>query len=681
MTNRSQQGTSPNGSPPEEKSTLRRVLVFSAAFAGLFLPIAVFYIFHKPLPPAAWEGIRDVQAGLSAAGRIRDVLVDLSAAGWILWISVGIGRRFFRDMGITALERAALSGALGLGLLTLLFLAIAWAGIMNRATSLAICAGLTLLVSIPLARRIADFIKHRSHPLIERGGAFPLFLGCFSAGSLLLSLGIALAPPAAWDALVYHLRIPQQVLAAQSLSFAGDSLFREMPQSAEMLYTAAMALTGRAETAAVLGWGVACLALLGLTGIARRMGLRHSLLPAALLLSADTLARSMGWGYADWIAALAALSRKEAGAKWILLSGVFAGFAAGTKYTAGIIFGVLVLAVLSLRDWKQSLKEAALLSGGFLLAFSPWILRGLAVWGNPLPPMLDTGPLAAYKMDLFTGRPLEGAWWMAAVMPLLQSTIGAYDASPFAATIGPLLIAFLPGALIRRGGEPPAGRFLLKLCGLSALLFWAACGVGGFFSELLVQPRLYLPLFPGIALLSAYGFEGLWKIRLPGFRLGAAAAVLGALVLAVQLAGFGQSWIASGVPGYLSGSLTRTEYLEKNLGWYMRAMDAAQALPDGSRVLMLWEPRGFYCGQVCSEDATIDRWYLARRSGLTAEEVLAQWRAEGWTHILLFDSGADFERAARSEYEAADWEALDRMRALLPVVERFGGGYVLYSLE
>jgi hypothetical protein len=219
------------------------------------------------------------------------------------------------------------------------------------------------------------------------------------------------------------------------------------------------------------------------------------------------------------------------------------------------------------------------------------------------------------------------------------------------------------------------------LCWLSAAVFWAVCGVGGFFSELLVQPRLYLSLFPGIALLSAHGFEGLWKIRLPVFRLGAAAAVLAALVLAVQLAGFGQSWTASGVPGYLSGSQTRTEYLETNLGWYSRAMEFVRALPEGSRVLFLWEPRALVCGQACSEDATLDRWYLAMRGGWTAEEILAGWRAEGWTHILLFNAGADFERAHRGEYAAADWEELDRLRALLPIVERFGDGYTLYSLE
>ncbi len=661
--------------------------MFIAASLWVIVPIAVFYIFHKPFSPGAWERIGDALTHFSADGaweRIPDASIDLSAAGWILWIAVGIGRPFFRDKQLSTTERIALSGALGLGALALLFLATAWAGIMTLAAVLVICAGLTLLVSIPMVRGIAVFLKQRPRPAIG-GGAFPIILACFIGGSLLLSLGIALAPPIAWDALVYHLRIPQQILAAHSLSFPGGSLYFEMPQSGEMLYTAVMALTGRAETAAVLGWGIGGLALLGITGMARRMGLRHTLLPAALLLSGDTLARSMGWGYVDWVsalfgfAALCAISRKE-NPPGLVYAGVFAGFAAGTKYPAGIIFAVLILSVLSLRKWKESLRDTVILIAGFFLAFLPWIFRGLAFFGNPLPPMLDAGPLAAFQRDLFTGYPLQGAWWMAAVMPFLQSTVGSYGTAPFAVTIGPLLLAFIPGALVREENAP-AGKALLKLCGLSAAIFWAVCGVGGFFSELLVQPRLYLTLFPGIALLSAYGFEGLWKIRLPVFRLGAAAAVLATLVLAVQLAGFGGSWIASGVPGYLSGSVTRTGYLETNLGWYARAMEFARALPEGSRVLFLWEPRGLVCGQACLEDATLDRWYLAMRGGLTAEEILARWREEGWTHILLFDAGADFERDHRGEYAAADWVELDRLRALLPVVERFGDGYTLYSLE
>jgi hypothetical protein len=663
----------PENPARDGKIDLRSGLLFTAAFFWLIAPIAVFFIFHKPFPSETWD-------------RLREMAVDLLAAGWMLWIAVGIGWLFFKDCAIPLLERIVLSGGLGLGVLGLGVLGLAWAGIPAGAAVFILFILLTLVVSVPLIRGVAGYVK-QSPRLNFEGGAFSLFLGCFTGLSILLSLGIALAPPAAWDALVYHLRLPQQILAEGSLQITGDSLFRELPQNAEMLFTAAMALTGRAESAAVLGWGAACLALLGLAGTARRMGLRHSLLPAALLLSGDTLARSMGWGYVDWISALfgycalCAVSHREKHGLWIAYAGVFAGFAAGTKYTAGIIFAVLLLSIFQPRNWKTFLQQAAVLTAGFFLAFLPWILRGFTFFGNPLPPLLDSGSLAEIKMAFFTGRPLAEAWWMAAVMPFLQSTIGIYGAMPFGVTIGPLLFAFLPGAMARRGGDRPVDGILLKLGGLCALLFWAACGAGAFFSASLIQPRLYLSLFPGIALLAAYGFEGLWNIRLAKIRVGAAAAALGALVLAAQAGGFFQSWIGSGVPAYLTGSQTRTTYLENNLGWYMRAMDAIRALPDDSKVLTLWEPRGFYCAQSCLEDATIDRWYLAMRSGKTAEEILAGWRAQGITHVLLFDTGAEFERAGRSEYSPSDWEALERLQALLPVVETFGGGYTLYLLS
>jgi hypothetical protein len=668
MAERSLPGTSPHG----RRISLRGLLVFTAALLWLLIPISVFFIFHKPFPAEVW-------------GRVRDALIDLLAAGWILWIGIGIGLRFVRRGERTALECFALSGALGLGVLSVIGLGAAAAGWMTRAGAAVFCAGATLLVSVPLAREIRVSAGRLPRPHSGKGG-FSVFTALFAAASSALSLGIALAPPLAWDSLVYHFRIPQQILSGGALPLAGYSLFDEMPHVGEMLYAAAIALTGRAETAAVLGWGTAMLALAGITGCARRMGLRHALLPAALLLSGDTLARSMGWGYVDWLsalfgfAALCSLSRGEAGAKRAFAAGVFAGFAFGTKYTSGVILGVLLLAVVSLRDWRRSLKESALLLAGFALAFSPWILRGLSLWGDPLPPLLDSGPLAAWKMDFFTARPLENPLGMAAIMPFLQSTVGTYGAPPFAVTIGPLLLIFLPGVIARRGGERTAEKGLLKLCGLSAVLYWVVCGLGGFFSATLTQPRLYMPLFPGIALLSAYGFEGLWNIRLPKVRLGALALILAGLVFTVQVSGFLQSWVSSGIPDYLAGSLSRREYLEKNLGWYSRAMERLQSLPEGSRVLMLWEPRGFYCGPVCSEDSTIDRWYLAMRAGKSADEILAQWRSEGWTHILIFDAGAAFEREGRSEYDASDWKQLDRLRGLLPVVERFGEGYTLYSL-
>src|SRR3990170_4171559 len=80
----------------------------------------------------------------------------------------------------------------------------------------------------------------------------------------------ALAPPLAWDALVYHLELPRQYLSAGRIVFVESNLFVGFPQLAEMLYTWAMALRS-GQTAAVLGWIVGLLALLGTAGAAIRL--------------------------------------------------------------------------------------------------------------------------------------------------------------------------------------------------------------------------------------------------------------------------------------------------------------------------------------------------------------------------------------------------------------------------
>ncbi len=636
------------------------------------LPL-VFYVFHKPLPTLAFE-------------RARNILIDLLGAGGILWIGAGIGWRFVRNGGVSTLEQIALSEAVGLGALGMLFLAAAWAGLFYRSVVIAILIVLFLTATAILLPAIVRAVKTRPEGRqIARG--FSLCLGLFIVLSLMLSLGIALCPPVAWDALVYHLQIPRQILTAHSLALPGDSLFREMPELVEMLFAGAIALTGRAETAAVVGWGIGLLALGGITGLARRWGLRYPLLPAALLLAGDTLARSMGWGYADWaaalfgVAALSAVSRKEEGARWLFLAGIFAGFAMGTKYTAGALLIVLCLALASLRQWRKSLKEAAFVLAGCVLAFSPWALRGLAFFGNPLPPILDAGAASAQQMRFFAGSPPAYGWFVMAFVPLLQSTIGTYGAAPFAATIGPLLFAFLPGALVPRKEGISADGFLTTLFWLCIIIYWLAVGAGSLFSGALTQPRVYLSLFPGIALLAARGFDGLWEIRLAKVRLGALAAVLTILVLALQAISFGNSWVASGVPNYLAGAQSEQTFLENNLGWYAKAMETVRSLPDGSRVLMLWEPRGLYCGGKCQADATIDRWYLAMRLGGSAEAALADWRREGWTYLLIFDEGANFERTGRTEYFLSDWTELDRLRSLLTPVPGFANGYSLYILS
>ncbi len=69
----------------------------------------------------------------------------------------------------------------------------------------------------------------------------------------LTTLTTALAPPLKFDALVYHLSIPQTYLLNGGITYLNWSMFWGMPQTGEMLYSWAIALGGL-PAASVLGW-------------------------------------------------------------------------------------------------------------------------------------------------------------------------------------------------------------------------------------------------------------------------------------------------------------------------------------------------------------------------------------------------------------------------------------------
>jgi hypothetical protein len=127
-------------------------------------------------------------------------------------------------------------------------------------------------------------------------------------------------------------------------------------------------------------------------------------------------------------------------------------------------------------------------------------------------------------------------------------------------------------------------------------------------------------------------------------------------------------------------------YLERNLSWYMPAMQAINALPSGSKALMLWETRSLYCLPKCDADEIIDRWIADRyedRSMIprSTQEILASWQRSGYTHLLYYHAGADFLRQEEHFLDNEEWLVLDAFLADLPVQEKFGEAYCLYCLS
>ncbi|MGH2522657.1 MAG: hypothetical protein ACRDH2_09160, partial [Anaerolineales bacterium] len=156
-----------------------------------------------------------------------------------------------------------------------------------------------------------------------------------------------------------------------------------------------------------------------------------------------------------------------------------------------------------------------------------------------------------------------------------------------------------------------------------------------------------------------------------------------ALVLGVSLLENGLAFAAQNPLGYLAGAQSAADYRKANLGWYAVAIERVNALPAGSRVTFLWEARSLECAAPdrCAPDAIIDRWWLLRRTVGTASAAIARWKAQGMTHALIYDLGANFVRDdPTNAFIEADWAELEALRGQMRLIENVGGVYSLYEL-
>jgi hypothetical protein len=488
--------------------------------------------------------------------------------------------------------------------------------------------------------------------------------------------------------------------------------------------------TGARLAGATGGW-LAVAALLagatfrGLMGAAYADGL-------AALFGYAVLACALAWAGRRSTAAqdgAGQITRPHSTLPLLLWSGILAGFAILSKLTAGVALIALVGTIL----WKQGADRIALiahrishiadrrspianpnsqsadLESQFLirnsplatrhlqflipdsqlaaavlllagLVVSPYLLANTLFTGNPLYPHFWatdwSGPerLAYFR----SAGPSAGAqllWLPLAITWFGIDTNAVSGMVAYAADLGPLLAALaLPGILFRRAG---AAR---RILGLWLAAGWAAMALGGSYSPLLWQARLYFALLPAAALAAALGWAALARVRAGSVRLSRLTAALVLLVMGLGLAQEAYSLARLNPAGALAGKAGRQAYLERALGGYPAAMEAVAGLAPEARTLFLWEPRGLYAPLAAQPDSWIDRWYLERRAGRNPAAILARWRDQGFTHLLIFRAGADFERHNRPQLHPADWQALDALLAMLPPPELPGADYDLYRL-
>lgn len=638
--------------------------------------LAAYYAYHRPFAPQF-----AVQAALAA----RDLLLTglLFAGGGAL------GARLLPALPAPPLARLAARAAAGLGALGLLYLLAGSTLGTGAVVAWTLLAGLLIWLRRELAtwwQDASDFAK-----LWQSSGALGRTIALLSAAIFAAALALALAPPLAFDALVYHLSLPKLYLAASRVEYVPGLMYTGFPQVVHMLITWAGAL-GSAH-GALVAWGMGLLAVLGLLGqVSGRLNPRRGWVAVAAVLSGATLAAALGTAYVDWPSLLMGwgvllfldlslnVTRKDKD-RWAIWAGVFCGLAFGVKYTAGMLapLGALAILLVGKRDWHAMLRYL----GAALLLALPWLARNFLYTGNPFYPLLFAGgEMDALRLGYYQGAAAQGNWLDVLLLPVRATWLGVElgkvgNAAAYDVSVGPLLLAFgLLSAL--QTNEKPVSRALKQLAAciaIGGLMIWAALGrLNGH----LIHTHLYFSLFAAFSVLAAYGFAAGERLRIGALRVGRIATAVACLALGLTALQSGLKLVERGVADLWAGTISEQDYEARNLGLYALVM---AELPRDGRTLMLWETRGYSCFPACEPDEVIDRWVHDLAVYGTPEAMLAAWRAAGFDYVLYYRLGADFVHADPEHFHAFDLDAVEAGLAQLPVVRNFNGDYVLLSLN
>ena len=654
------------------------------AFIWLVAIVASYYLTHKPFLPEFAISL------VVATWRILIVAGILGLAG-------GLGRRMILLESFSPFVRLSLQAGLGLGVLGLGALLLGLAGGLNLVVISLVLLSLAGLFSREWLAWIKDW---RALPGYWQGGGF---LERFIAACVVLILGLtlvkALSPPIKFDTLVYHFPLPHQYISAGRIVYDAGNMYWGMPQTAEMLYSWAILLAGD-PAALLLGWSFGLLTLVGLLGYAaERLGQRAAWVSLASLLCGFTLADALSWGYVDWLTMLFGFGfmvmldswRREGGGSRMILAAVFAGFALGTKYSAGIILisgSLVVLKFAAARGgWRSGLASAIQFGGVSSLVSAPWWIKNAIVTGNPFYPFFyPSGAMDAFRQQLYQASGQAGSWPDLLFFPIRATFLGVEMAPGYSASLGPLLLGFGVLAWLGWRSQEDDSRTLTGFMGwlfAPVIIIWSLAGQ---FAGFLLQSRLYFAAFPILGVLAGAGFLNLDRFKSGGVRFSRLAAFLVGFVLVLNVVELGLSTVRQGAFQVLFGLRTSASFLEDNLGWYAPAMQAVRNLPDGSRVLMLWEARSLDCLPVCEPDEVLDRWLWERNGQVenppqSVENIRQAWVEAGYTHVLYYRLGADFLRQNSIKYQTEDWQALDELLSELPVAQSFSDAYTLYLLE
>jgi len=482
-------------------------------------------------------------------------------------------------------------------------------------------------------------------------------------------------PPVSKDELVHHLAVPKLYLKHGGMVELPFMEFSYYPMNLELLYLVPLAF-GNDILPKFIHFGFALLtAWLLFRYLKRRINGLYALFGVLLFLSLPLVIKLSITAYIDlgviFFSAASLLfllewAEKAFKMRYLVLSALFCALGLGTKYNSLISLFLLTLFAPFLyarvcRDGKPGLlkpaRQGLLFSLVSIALFSPWMVRNYHWTGNPIYPLYhqwfkatgpvtgeaESGPSEAEKSrgghSIFGYRKVvygeQG--WEIALLPM-RIFVEGQDGDPqrFDGKLNPLLLLLPLFAFFRSAVDSAVIRREKKTLLAFAVLFFAFA----FFSKDL-RMRYIAPIIPPLVVLSVFGLRNMvgW-IQSVGPNAGRWRSIfLGTglfFFMALNFRYLGSQFTQVDPFSYLSGKISRHEYIARFVPEYGAVRHINQHLPQEARVGLLFSGnRGYYLDRayVYGEDLLLRSLKGAGRP----ERVHQGFRNAGVTHLLIQD--------------------------------------------
>lgn len=629
--------------------------------AGWLMAVGIaFHFGPDPFPPG----------GLASLALDLVLLASIAAAAW------GLGSLLLSPLRLrddSAIEAPFFEIGAGLGGLALALFALSAAQILYRPVVVVALAFCVLLLGRGRRREGMAAVYPRPWSRSDLAlMSLPLLAG-------VVTLAASLAPPEFYDALLYHLAVPDRYVQHHGMLPIPGNYYAHYPANMGMLYAIGLLLRG-GSLAQSLHWLCGAMAACALYASAsRHLDRTTAILACAIFCLTPGIMLTATWAIADLCVTLfatlcfaAILNLWRGGERrWLIAAGIFAGLALGTKYTAAVLVCAPAAAAIALRPAgsgsgpghrRRAALEAALFAGIALALVAPWLARNAIIAGNPLAPYFSAGAGGE-------GSPPDVAGEMARRLPReggAPALAAHYLLAPWRATmtrmgqggyLGPVLLMLIPTLLLMRG--LPAATAPVALMTAIGCVAWAV-------SSQVV--RYLFPLLPLAAILAAIAAR-----RLP--RLVAVPAL--AWSLAYNMLLFMLLIETIGSLRAVTGAEPAGDYLGRRVTYYPAMAWLEINAPPKARILFVGEGRTFYCPRECVASSPFDAPLLDRYAAESGSEraLLARLRAEGFTHLLV--SEPELRRARQT---TADEVMRRFFPSGAPHLEFEGNGVRIYYL-